>query len=63
MAFLLPLLIAGGIGGIIGTVLGTVGGRAARARLADALGKDMPAALIEDAVAVFAAIFIVMAVR
>ena len=57
------LLIVGGIAGIIGAVLGTLGGRAARARLADAFGKDMPAALIEDAVAVLAAIFIVMAVR
>jgi uncharacterized membrane protein len=57
------LLIAGGIAGIIGAVLGTLGGRAARARLADAFGRDLPAALIEDAVAVLAAIFIVMAVR
>ena len=57
------LLIVGGIAGIIGAVIGTLGGRAARARLADALGKDMPAALIEDAIAVLAAIFIVMAAR
>jgi uncharacterized membrane protein len=57
------LLIVGGIAGIIGAVLGTLGGRAARAGLADAFGKDMPAALIEDTVAILAAIFIVMAVR
>src|SRR5712691_2552135 len=57
------LLIVGGIAGIIGAVLGTLGARAARARLANTVGKDMPAALIEDAVAVLAAIFIVMAVR
>ena len=57
------LLIVGGIAGIIGSVLGTLGGRAARARLAAAFGKDVPAALIEDAVAVLAAIFIVMAAR
>jgi uncharacterized membrane protein len=57
------LLIVGGIAGIIGAVLGTLGGRAARARLADAFGKDIPAALIEDTVAILAAIFIVMAVR
>ena len=46
------LPIVGGIAGIIGAVLGTLGGRAARARLAAAFGKDMPAALIEDTVAV-----------
>jgi uncharacterized membrane protein len=57
------LLIVGGIAGIIGAVLGTLGGRAARAGLADAFGKDMPAALIEDTVAILAAILIVMAVR
>jgi uncharacterized membrane protein len=57
------LLIVGGIAGIIGAVLGTLGGRAARAGLADAFGKDMPAALIEDTVAILAAIFVVMAVR
>ncbi len=57
------LLIVGGIAGIIGAVIGTLGGRAARARLANAFGKDMQAALIEDAIAVLAAIFIVMAVR
>jgi uncharacterized membrane protein len=56
-------LIAGGIAGIVGAVIGTFGGRAARARLAAAFGKDMPAALIEDAVAILAAIFIVMEVR
>lgn len=57
------LLIIGGIAGIIGAVIGALGGRAARARLAEVFGRDMPAALIEDVVAILAAIFIVMAVR
>ena len=57
------LLIVGGIAGIIGAMLGTFGGHAARARLADAFGKDMPAALLEDAVAILAAFLIVVAIR
>jgi uncharacterized membrane protein len=56
-------LIAGGIAGIIGAVIGTYGGRAARARLAAALRNDLPAGLIEDVVAVVAAIAIIMALR
>ncbi len=46
--------------GIIGTVIGTLGGAAARARLAAAFGRDMPAALIEDAVAVGLAAMVAM---
>jgi uncharacterized membrane protein len=38
--------------GVIGAVLGTLGGYQARARLAAARGKDLPVALLEDAVAV-----------
>jgi uncharacterized membrane protein len=38
--------------GIGGAVIGTLGGAAARARLAAALGRDRPAALIEDAIAI-----------
>src|SRR5260370_20149098 len=56
-------LIVGGIAGIVGTVIGTLGGHAARARLAAALRKDAPAAFIEDAVAILAAIVIVMVFR
>jgi len=41
-------LVAGGVGAIVGTL----GGHAFRARLAAAIGRDLPAALIEDAVAV-----------
>lgn len=38
--------------GVIGGVLGTVGGYQARKRLAAAAGRDLPIALLEDAVAV-----------
>ncbi len=47
----------------MGTVIGTLGGHAARARLAAALRKDAPAAFIEDAVAILAAVVIVMVIR
>jgi uncharacterized membrane protein len=40
-----------GTAGVVGAVIGTLGGRTARARLAATLGKDPPAALIEDTVA------------
>ena len=45
--------------GVIGAVLGTFGGAAFRARLAAAFGKDLPAALIEDAIAIVGAFVIV----
>jgi uncharacterized membrane protein len=53
-------LIIGGIAGIVGVAIGTLGGHA---RLAAAFRKDAPAAFIEDAVAIFSAIVIVMAIR
>ena len=56
-------LIAGGVAGIVGAVIGTYGGHVARARLAAALRNDLPAGLIEDAVAIVAAIAIVMVLR
>jgi uncharacterized membrane protein len=49
----------GAIAGAAGAVLGTLGGAAARRRLALALGRDRPAALIEDAVAIIGALLIV----
>jgi uncharacterized membrane protein len=52
-------LIGGLIAGIVGAVIGTLGGYAARMRLAKAFGKDMPAAFIEDAVAIVGAYLIV----
>ncbi len=47
--------VAGMILGVVGAVIGTFGGAAARAKMAAAFGKDWPAALIEDAVAIVAA--------
>jgi uncharacterized membrane protein len=45
-------LIVGLIAGIVGAVAGTLGGAAARAKLAAAFGRDLPAALVEDLVAI-----------
>jgi len=55
-------LVGGLIAGIVGAVVGTLGGAAVRSRLAAAFGKDTPAALIEDAVAIIGALIIVGAV-
>jgi uncharacterized membrane protein len=54
-------LVAGLVLGIVGAVIGTYGGAAARARLARSFGRDLPAALVEDAVAVVGAFLIVTA--
>jgi uncharacterized membrane protein len=54
-------LVVGAIGGAIGAVIGTLGGRAFRARLAASFGRDRPAALIEDAVAIGGAFLIMLA--
>lgn len=55
-------LIAGLIAGIIGAVIGTYGGAEVRAALARSFGRDLPAALIEDAVAILLAFWVVSAV-
>ena len=52
-------LLGGLIAGALGAVVGTLGGAAVRGALAKAFGRDLPAALIEDAVALLGAIFIV----
>lgn len=57
------MLVAGLAAGVVGAVIGTLGGAAARARLAAAFGRDLPAALIEDVVAVGGAVLIVLALR
>jgi uncharacterized membrane protein len=44
-------IIIGLVAGIIGAVAGTFGGAKARSILARAFGRDLPAALLEDAVA------------
>jgi uncharacterized membrane protein len=55
-------LVGGLIAGIVGAVVGTLGGAAVRGKLAAAFGKDTPAALIEDAIAIVGALLIVSAV-
>jgi len=52
-------LVVGLILGIVGAVVGTLGGAAARSKMAAAFGKDTPAALIEDVVAILIVIFAV----
>ena len=54
-------LVTGAIAGVIGAVIGTLGGYAFRARLAAAFGRDLPAALLEDLVAVGGSALIMMA--
>ena len=51
--------IGGLVAGVVGAVIGTYGGAEGRARLASAFGRDLPAALIEDIVAVGGAVLIV----
>lgn len=52
-------LALGLVCGAVGAVIGTLGGARLRAGLAARFGRDKPAALIEDAVAVLAAVAIV----
>jgi uncharacterized membrane protein len=56
------MLVVGLIAGIIGAVIGTYGGAAVRGRLSAMFGRDLPAALIEDAVAVIGGLLIVWGV-
>jgi uncharacterized membrane protein len=56
------MLIGGAAAGAVGAVIGTLGGYEARTRLAAAVGRDLPIALLEDVVAVGAAIWIVVSV-
>jgi uncharacterized membrane protein len=52
-------LILGLIAGAIGAVAGTLGGAALRSKLAGLFGKDLPAALLEDAIAIILSIVVV----
>ena len=54
-------LLIGLVAGAVGAVIGTYGGAAARASLGATFGRDLPAALIEDAVAIAGALVIVAA--
>ncbi len=53
------MLVPGLVAGIVGAVIGTYAGAAFRAALARSFGKDLPAALIEDAIAIGGAFLIV----
>lgn len=53
------MLVPGLVAGIVGAVIGTYGGAALRGALAKAFGRDLPAALIEDAIAIGGALLIV----
>lgn len=52
-------LIAGTVAGLAGAIAGTLGGYEGRVRLARSVGSDRPIALLEDAVAIAAAFFLV----
>jgi uncharacterized membrane protein len=45
--------------GVIGAIIGTLGGAAVRSALAKAFGRDLPAGLLEDVVAIVGAYLIV----
>jgi len=49
--------------GVSGAVAGTLGGHAARASLARRFGRDLPAALIEDGVALVLALLVLAVLR
>ncbi len=51
--------IVGAVLGAVGAVIGTYGGADIRARLARAFGRDLPAALTEDVVAIVLAFLVV----
>lgn len=55
--------VLGAVVGAVGAVIGTLGGAKARAAMANAFGRDAPAALIEDVVAVVGAALIVVSLH
>lgn len=52
-------LAIGLVAGAVGAIAGTLGGAAVRGKLAAAFGKDLPAALLEDVVAIGLAVAVV----
>ena len=56
-------VLAGLIAGVMGAIVGTLGGAATRARLAKAVGKDLPAALLEDIVAIGTSILLIWSMK
>jgi len=55
-------LAAGAVLGVLGAVAGTLGGYELRTRLARAVGRDLPIALLEDLVAIGLALLAVRTV-
>lgn len=53
--------VGGLVAGVLGAIIGTLGGRALRARMAAAFGKDRPAAFVEDAIAIGGGLLVGMA--
>jgi uncharacterized membrane protein len=53
----------GALAGVIGSVVGTLGGAKGRALLAKSFGRDLPAALLEDALAIALAVVAVVTLR
>jgi uncharacterized membrane protein len=51
------------LAGVIGAVIGTTGGAEFRARMAKSFGRDLPAALIEDATAIVLSLIVIGALR
>jgi uncharacterized membrane protein len=56
-------LVLGLILGIVGAIAGTFGGAAARASLARAFGRDLPAALVEDLAGIAIGVLCLLEVR
>jgi uncharacterized membrane protein len=56
-------LLGGLLAGALGAIVGTLGGSEFRARLSRAFGKDLPAAILEDVLAVGCAVWIVALFR
>lgn len=59
LGMLAESMIGGLVAGVIGAVIGTLAGAEVRGRLARGFGHDMPAAFIEDAVAIGGAVAVV----
>jgi uncharacterized membrane protein len=55
--------VLGAVVGAVGAIIGTLGGAKARASLASMFGRDAPAALIEDVVAIVGAALIVVSLH
>lgn len=53
------MVVLGAAAGVVGAVIGTLGGADLRGRLAAVFGSDLPAALLEDLVAIIGAFLIV----